>query len=166
MSGDKSVHFSGLVTHETTGPAFAKARKIYASEFSDKELARGAKISDLRLKAMLRETHDPSYRQPKLSDLLSIAKFLKDDGADFLSHILKEAGFGAFILPDPEGGDLARLAPEVAEASADLTSGALRGDNVVGFDTASTLIRAGKQLAANEAAKTGQGDLFRRRAVG
>lgn len=163
MASSASVGIDGLVTYAAAAERLSRALRLYVGRgrlYSVKELARGTAMPADRIEAYLAGVGTEAHRHAKLADVLSLCAFL---GPEFTSDLLGLAQQGAFSLPDPDGGDLARIAPEVAEASADLTTDALRGDNVVGIETAQTLIRAGKQLAASAVARSGQGDLFERR---
>lgn len=164
LNPSQSVGKSALVPDDLAMPALRQALGLYVGNgsagqirrYTYKQLARGTGISVERLQGFV-AADEP--RQPKLTDLLSLAAFL---GPEFTSDLLKLTGQGAFALPSPDDDrPLKEMVPEAAEDHAELTRQALEGGNVTALRTlAHRGIARNKSILAK--VNAGQPDLFER----
>jgi len=117
---------SPLVSRNAAGSAISAALRLYVGRgrrYSVKQLANGTGTKDRVIECAMADPDSTDWRPAPPEALLSWAAFL---GADFTSEWLREAGQGAFDLPDdePEPGD---LAIESTEDSATVVRAAMDG---------------------------------------
>jgi hypothetical protein len=141
---DKSANNTPLVSRDDVVGPLRKALSIYVGigkRYSVKELCRGTGVDARVIETWQSSGED--YREPKLSAILSVAKFL---GPDFTADILAIVGQGAFALPTG-AIDCAELM-KGATSSAGLVVACL-ADGDCSADDARVLPAVGRRMVAD-----------------
>lgn len=166
MPASSSVSVCAHNPHTTIGEDVRRLLTLTTGRgrrFAVKDLALASGVGTDRIEKAKLPLENESYRALGADAIFSvIAVIAAEMGPEPVAPLFARLGLGVFALPDPDDGSpLKEIVPDVAGASAELTSGAIEGGNVIDFQAlGGRLMRHGAALKALDRRRTGQGELF------